>query len=303
VEEVATDRASVERGFPTAPVVVAVLVMVVWGATPILTRVALDDMEPLVVATSRTILAGLLAAPLLVRLGQPLPRARTPRRLLAVSAAAGFVVFPLVYTVGQERTSGLHGVMILAALPIFTGLYAAAVARRRPSRGWLVGCVIALAGEVLLIGARGGGAGDATLLGDLLVLAAALVVSAGYVAGALLPPRGVSSVAATFWGVVLGAIVLSPLAAVLFARDGLPEAGWKAWGAVAVLAIATSVVGYIGWYWALDRGGIARISTVQFLQPLSGFALAVVVLGDSVTPVIAVGAAAILCGIVIAQRA
>ena len=40
-----------------APVVVAVLVMVVWGATPVLTRIALEDMEPLVVATLRTILA------------------------------------------------------------------------------------------------------------------------------------------------------------------------------------------------------------------------------------------------------
>jgi drug/metabolite transporter (DMT)-like permease len=113
----------------------------------------------------------------------------------------------------------------------------------------------------------------------------------------------VSSSAATFWGVVLGAIVLSPLATVLLAEDGVPEAGWQAWAAVGVLAAVTSVVGYIGWYWALDRGGIARISTVQFLQPLSGFALAVVVLDDRVTPAIAVGAAAIVCGVVIAQRA
>jgi drug/metabolite transporter (DMT)-like permease len=286
-----------------APVVVAVLVMVVWGATPVLTRIALEDMEPLVVATLRTIFAGLLAVPLLLRAREPFPRAAPSRRLLAVSAAAGFVVFPVVYTIGQERTSGLHGVMILAALPIFTGLYAAAVARRVPGRGWLLGSAIALAGEVVLIGARGGGTGDATLTGDLLVLAAALVVSAGYVAGALLGPRGVSSSAATFWGVVLGAIVLSPLATVLFARDGPPDAGWEAWAAVGVLAAVTSVVGYIGWYWALDRGGIARISTVQFLQPLSGFALAVVVLGDHVTPAIAVGAAAIVCGVVIAQRA
>ena len=286
-----------------APVVVAVLVMVVWGATPVLTRIALEDMEPIAVATLRTMVAGLLVVPLLARAREPFPRAVSARRLLAVSAAAGFVVFPVVYTIGQERTSGLHGVMILAALPIFTGLYAAAVARRVPSRGWLVGCAIALAGEVVLIGARGGGSGDATLTGDLLVLAAALVVSAGYVAGALLPPRGVSSSAATFWGVVLGAIVLSPLATVLFAQDGLPDAGWRAWAAVGVLAAVTSVVGYIGWYWALDRGGIARISTVQFLQPLSGFALAVVVLDDRVPPAIAVGAAAIVCGVVIAQRA
>src|SRR5687768_1764244 len=202
--------------------------MVVWGATPILTRIALEDMEPLVVATLRTIVAGLLAVPLLAHARLSLPRAATSRRLLALSAAAGFVVFPVVYTIGQERTSGLHGVMILAALPIFTGLYAAAVARRPPTGGWLVGCAIALAGEVVLIGARGGDASDATLGGDLLVLAAALVVSAGYVAGAMLPPRGVSSAAATYWGVVLGAVVLAPLATALLARDGLPEAGWRA---------------------------------------------------------------------------
>jgi drug/metabolite transporter (DMT)-like permease len=286
----------------SAPVAVAVLVMVVWGATPILTRLALEDMEPLVVATLRTIVAGILAVPLLARLGRPLPRARTPRRLLAVSAAAGFVVFPVVYTIGQERTSGLHGVMILAALPIFTGLYASLVARRRPARAWVVGSAVALGGEVVLIAGRGAAGGDATLEGDLIVLGAALVVSAGYVAGALLPPRGVPSSAATYWGVVLGAVVLSPLLAVLVATDGLPHAGPTAWGAVLFLAVVTSIVGYVGWYWALDRGGIQRIATLQFLQPLSGFALAAVVLGDRVTVPIAVGSVLIVTGIVVAQR-
>ena len=90
-------------------------------------------MEPLVVATLRTIVAGLLAVPSSRHARLSLPRPAMSRRLLAVSAAAGFVVFPVVYTIGQERTSALHGVMILAALPIFTGLYAAAVVRRRPA--------------------------------------------------------------------------------------------------------------------------------------------------------------------------
>lgn len=277
--------------------------MVVWGATPILTRLALEDMEPLVVATLRTVVAGLLAVPLVARARSPLPRTPTARRLLAVSALAGFVVFPVVYTIGQQRTSGLHGVMILAALPIFTGVYASLVARRRPGRAWVAGSAVALAGEVVLIAGRGGGSGEATLGGDLIVLSAALVVSAGYVAGALLPPRGVPSAAATFWGVVLGAVVLAPLATVLLAIDGWPEAGVTAWAAVLFLAVVTSILGYIGWYWALDRGGIARISTVQFLQPLSGFALAAVVLGDSVTLPIAIGSVLIVAGIVVAQRA
>jgi drug/metabolite transporter (DMT)-like permease len=283
---------------------VAVLVMVVWGATPILTRLALEDLEPLFVATMRTVVAGALAIPLLAQARAPRPRTRTARRLLAVSGLAGFVVFPVVYTVGQERTSGLHGVMILAALPIFTGLYASLVARRRPARAWITGSAVALAGEVVLIAGRQTGAagGDATLTGDLIVLAAALVVSAGYVAGALLPPRGVPSAAATYWGVLLGAVVLAPLTAGLLATDGWPEAGATAWGAVLFLAVVTSIAGYVGWYWALDRGGIQRIATLQFLQPLSGFALAAVVLGDRVTVPIAIGSALILTGIVVAQR-
>ena len=285
------------------PVVVATLVMVVWGATPILTRIALKDLEPLVVATLRTVFAGLLAVPLVLHARSPIPTTPTTRRLLAVSSLAGFVVFPVVYTIGQQRTSGLHGVMILAALPVFTGIYASLVARARPGRAWIVGSAVALVGEVVLIAGRGGGEGEVTLIGDLLVLAGALVVSAGYVAGAMLPPRGVPSSAATYWGVVLGAVVLSPLATALLALDGLPDAGWKAWCAVAVLASVTSVAGYVGWYWALAHGGIQRIATLQFLQPLSGFALAVVVLGDNVTPAIALGAAAIIGGVVITQRA
>jgi drug/metabolite transporter (DMT)-like permease len=289
-----------------APAVVAVLVMVVWGWTPIMTRLALEDLEPLVVATLRTALAGLLAVPLIAGARLGFPKSREARGLLAVSGLAGFVVFPVVYTIGQQRTSGLHGVMILAALPIFTGLYASLVARRVPGRPWMVGSAVALVGEAVLIGGRGAGdgsGGDATLTGDLIVLTAALVVSAGYVAGAMLPPRGVPSAGATYWGVVLGAVVLSPLAAALLATDGWPQASATAWAAVLFLAVVTSILGYIGWYWALDRGGIQRIATLQFLQPLSGFALAAVVLGDSVTLPIAVGSALIVAGIIVAQRA
>ena len=285
------------------PVAVAMAVMVVWGATPIVTRLALDDLDPLVVACLRTVIAGLVAIPLLARGQHVMPANHRSRKLLVISAAAGFVVFPVIYTIGQQRTSALHGVMILAVLPVFTGAYASLVSRRMPRRAWLVGCAVAIGGEVVLIGGRGAAAGDATLAGDLLVMAAALCVSAGYVAGAMLPPRGLSSLATTLWGVLLGTVVLAPLLLGLLARDGVPHAGATAWGAVLFLAVVTSIVGYVGWYWALDRGGIQRIATLQFLQPISGFILAAIVLGEHVTVPIAVGGALIVGGVVIAQRA
>jgi drug/metabolite transporter (DMT)-like permease len=286
-----------------APAVVAVLVMVVWGATPVATRLATEDLEPLVVAVLRTVLAGIVAVPLIAGSGLRPPSSRRSRVLLAVSAVAGFVFFPIVYTLGQERTSAMHGVGILAGLPVFTGLYAACVARRWPGRWWLVGCALALVGEAVIIAIRSSGSGgDASLVGDLLVLAAALVVSLGYVAGALLVPRGFSSAATTYWGVVLGAVVLAPLGVGLFLVDGVPHADASAWGAVVFLAVVTSIVGYVGWYWALAHGGITRIAPLQFLQPLSGLALAAIVLDERLTWPLAVGAAAVIGGVTIARR-
>lgn len=296
-------RALTARRLLSAPVLVAMLVMVVWGATPVATRIAADDLEPLAIAVLRTVVAGIVALPLVAGTGTRPPSARRARQLLAVSATAGFVAFPVIYTVGQGRTSAMHGVGILAALPVFTGLYAAVLARRLPGRWWLAGCALALAGEAVIVAVRtAGSGGEATLAGDLLVLASALVVSAGYVAGAMLIPRGFSSSATTYWGVVLGAIALAPLGLGLLLVDGVPRAGLEAWGAVLFLAVVTSILGYVGWYWALARGGIARIALLQFLQPLSGLALAALLLGERLTWPLGVGAAAVIAGVAIARR-
>jgi drug/metabolite transporter (DMT)-like permease len=286
-----------------APFVVAGLVMVVWGATPVMTKIATADMPPMVVAMLRTALGGLAALPVLAALRQPLPRGKARLGFLVVSALAGFVVFPILYTVGQQQTSAMHGGMILAALPIFTVTYAALMECRRPSRRWLLGCALALAGEFALIAFRAGAAAaPASLGGDLLVLLSALLVATGYVAGARLAQIGYNSLAVTLWGVALAAFVALPVAAALFAADGLPEAGWPAWLAVLFLAIVTSIVGYVGWYWALAKGGIARIATIQFFQPISGLILAAILLGERLTLPLAAASAVILAGVYLAQR-
>lgn len=278
--------------------------MVVWGATPVVTRIATDDLEPLAVAVLRTVIAGLVAVPLVSASGVRPPATRRPRLLLAVSAATAFVVFPVVYTIGQERTSAMHGVAILAGLPVLTGLWAAGVFRRLPGAWWLCGCAIALVGEGVIIAVRDTGGGDdvATLGGDLLVLLAALAVSAGYVAGALLVPLGVSSATTTYWGVILGALTLAPVGLALGAAGHVPHGDLASWGAVLFLAVMTSIVGYVGWYWALASGGIVRMAPLMFLQPVSGLALAALVLDEQLTPALGLGAAAVVGGVAVARR-
>jgi drug/metabolite transporter (DMT)-like permease len=288
---------------PAAPVVVSVLCMVIWGASPVATRLATEDLEPLKIVVLRTVLAGIVAGPLVAVSGLRPPTNGRSRGLLALSALVAFVIFPIVYTFGQERTSAMHGVAILAGLPIFTGLWAALVTRRLPGPWWIGGCAIALVGEAVIIAVRGGGDhGAATLGGDLLVLAGALAVSSGYVAGAMLVPRGVSSATTTYWGVILGTIVLLPLGIGLFASGRAPHADAASWTAVLFLAVMVSIVGYVGWYWALDRGGIMRMAPLMFLQPISGLLLAALILGERLTWALAAGAAFVLGGVWVTRR-
>jgi drug/metabolite transporter (DMT)-like permease len=267
------------------------------------TRLAVADLDPLFVGLLRTVFAGALALPVALALHQSLPKDGRRWLLLVISGASGFIVFPLLYSFGQRDTSAMHGGMILAALPVFTGSYAALVERRRPSARWILGCIVALAGEGALIAFRvGSGGAEPTLAGDLLVLLSALLVAAGYVAGARLSQTGYSSLATTLWGVTLGAAVSAVITAVLVAREGWPTAGWVSWSAVLYLASITTILGYVGWYWALARGGIARIATIQFFQPVSGLVLAALLLGERMTLPLLAASVVILAGVWIAQR-
>jgi len=289
---------------PGLPVAVALALMVIWGGTPMFSKIAIGQIDPLLVGILRTVIAGCLALPLAVALRHPLPSDKLGRQLLAFSAFAAFIAFPLLFTVGQQFTSAMHGALVLATLPVFTSLFGTLLERRRVSKTWIAGCVIALAGEAVVIVWRSAGATQgSSLKGDLIVLVSSALCALGYVAGARLSQRGYASLPTTLWGVAGAAVVLLPMLAWRLVRTGVPHAGAAAWGSVLVLALLTSVLGYIAWYWALGNGGISRIAPVQFTQPLFGVALAAVVLGERPAPVTAVAAVAVLFGAWMVLRA
>lgn len=293
-----------ERRSAALPMAVALAVMVVWGGTPLFTKVAARDIEPLMVGILRTVIAGVAAVPILLGMHLPLPRGRRDQVLLGISAVTAFVAFPLLFSVGQSQTSAMHGSLILATLPVFTSMFGTLVERRRLSTLWIVGCSIALAGEaVVIVWRTAGDASGATLGGDALVLLSSVICAVGYVAGARLSQRGYPSLATTLWGVAFSAVILLPLMGWLVATNGWHEAGTTSWVAVLVLALLTSIVCYVAWYWALAHGGISRIASIQFTQPIFGLVLAAVVLAERPAPITLVAGAAILTGAWLVQKA
>ncbi len=290
---------------PTAAILVigvAMTAMVIWGGSPVVTKLGVDEIDPLVIGILRTLLAAVITAPLAVLMGAARPRTSAQFLLLFVSSLGGFVGFPLLFSIGIGATSAAHGALVLASLPVLTGLFVALAERRRPAPRWWLGSAIAMTGEIVLIGFRFGFEdGHASVTGDLIVFASCASASLGYVAGGRLA-RSIGAWPTTLWGISAGGLMLAPLLPFVLSRVVWPSVGPAGIFAVAYLVLFSSILAYVAWYWALARGDMARVGALQFTQPMVGVALAAVVLSEPITPPLALAAAGILLGVWIIQR-
>lgn len=289
----------------TTVVLAALAAVILWGASPVATKLGVAGMPPLAVALLRTLIGGAAALAVALAMRLPLPSTGAQRGTLLLSSLCGFIAFPVLYSLGLGATTANRASIILAMLPVVTGAYAYMLERRWPAVLWWIGCAIAVAGEVLLITWREPAASagtEATFTGDAIVVGSTLFAAMGYVAGARLKQLGYPSTATTFWGAAGSAVLLLPSVPWLIGLN-LAAAPPMAWAGVIYLAIAVTIAGYVLWYWALGKGGIARVGLVQFLQPVSGLLLASVLLGEQLTLPLAAAAVLVLAGVFIAARA
>jgi drug/metabolite transporter (DMT)-like permease len=281
--------------------VAALVAVILWGASSVATKFAVAAISPVLVAALRTILAGAVVFPVALLMHVPLPKTTEHRRGVALVAFAGFIAYPLLFSLGIALTSAIHGAMILALLPAVTGAIAMSWDRLRPSMGWWLGCTIAIVGEaVLTLGRSDLANAEGGVTGDFLVLLSVMIGSLSNVVGARLQQRGFPAAATTIWGVVLATVVLCPVLPWI-----LSGARWSssppAWAGVTYLTLGATIFGYGLWYWALGAGGIARVGLLQFFQPVSGVLLAWALLDEQPNGVMTLATVIVLIGVTVAS--
>jgi drug/metabolite transporter (DMT)-like permease len=260
-----------------------------FGLTVPLTKVALGWLDP----AWLTVVRFTLAAPVLAVAGRGALRAACSPRVLAWGAA-GYGGMVLLQNAGVERTSVGHAALVFGAVPALVAVIAALAGRGATGPlGWL-GFATALAG----VGLVAGSGGDASALGDGLVLLSALLSAAFVVAQAGLL-RGRDPVALTAVQMTAAALVALPvaLAGGLPAVDGTQEQA----AAVLALVVAGTLLPF-----ALFAFGQARVrpqvaGAFVNLEPLVGAAVAVAAFGEPVGAAQGAGALAIVAGIALSS--
>jgi drug/metabolite transporter (DMT)-like permease len=261
------------------------------------TRLAVRDLDPVLVAMGRAVVAVILATVCLWRARVPLPDRATWVRLTRVTL--GVVIgFPLCTSIALQTVPSAHGAVVIALLPLATALAGVRRTGERPSPAFWAAAV---AGALIVVAFSLRDGWHGLSVGDAWLVAAVLLATVGYVEGGMLSTRmpGWQVIA---WALVVGAPVTVPISVLIAVNDGL-DARATSWIAFAYLGVVSMFLGFFAWYRALATGGIARISQVQLIQAPLSLVWAALVVGEQLDAATVLTAVAVVACIAAAQRA
>ena len=271
-------------------------VYVLWGSTYLGIELAGETIPPLFAVAVRFLAASALMFALTTwRRGGAVLRA-TRAELASCLLIGGLLpgANAVLFVAERHVPTGIAA-LIFGSVPLWISVMRT-VSGDRPRRAAIAGIVVGFGGLVLLV--RPGG--HAPLWALVLVVAAAAMWATGSFISRSLPlPR--DSFAATSYEMLAGGLVLLAIALPTTDPD-VSAFSARSIGGWFYLVTFGSVVGYTAYVWLLDNAPIGRVATYAYVNPVVAIVLGVIVLHESVTWTIAIGAVLVLACVAVVVR-
>lgn len=275
----------------------------IWGASFLWIKVAVQETGPLTIVTIRLAFALLALVGFLVVRRPGIPRGRRMWGILLLQGLMSTAIPWILITWAEQYIESAVATVLNATVPMFTIVMAhyflhddRMTARR--ALGLLVGFV----GVAVLVRddfTAAGAQRDATLGLILLAYGAMLVSSAFYGASnvyARAKLRGVASIVQAFYTMLLADVVMWIVAPMVEVPFTLPVKG-VTWLAIAWLGVLGAGISYLIFYYLLHTIGPTRISVVTYTIPVVGVTLGVVFLNERLDWSLVVGTVLIVSGV------
>jgi drug/metabolite transporter (DMT)-like permease len=261
--------------------------------------VRLTSAPALIIATYRLLFTFLALAPYaLLRYRPELAALSWKLRGLAAASGICLALHLVTWFISLRYTSVASSVVLVTTQPVFVVIGSWFFFKERVSRLAMLGGALALCGSVI-IGAADFQIGRDALLGDLLALSAAILVSGYLLIGRRLR-GGISLPVYTFYtyGSSAAALILTSLA------TGTPFAPYPArdWIIFLALALVCTVIGHTIFNWVLRYVQASVVSVSVLGEPLGAILWASVFLREYPTLRQTIGAGFIFGGLFIFTR-
>lgn len=288
---------------PLDPLAIALTVALclIWGFNQVAVKLAIHDIPPLIQCLIRSVVATVLVLAWTQFRGVPLFK-RDGTLLAGIIAGVLFALeFLLIYR-GLLYTTATRAVLFLYTAPFLVVLGAR----------WLVkgdhfhlmqwfGMALSFAGIVIAFGLPTPAADPHQMLGDVMMVGAAIAWAATTLVIKVSRLNQVSSEKTMLYQLVVSVPLLAAGVLVFGEHiDAMPSA--VALGALAYQAVWVVCVTYMAWFALIVRYSASRLSSFTFLTPLFGVVAGHMVLNEPLSPPFALAVALVAIGLVLVNR-
>lgn len=286
------------------PYLEATFAAVVWGASFIATKVALNDVSPITIVWLRFGMGLLvLGAAVALRKEFSLPK-KNEWGYFALLGFLGITFHQWLQSNGLQTSEAGTTAWIVATTPVFMAILGWLILKEGLSLVKIFGIALAFFG-VLLVVSDGNLAsisiGKFGAPGDILILVSAV----NWAVVSVLSRRGLKTTSASlfvFYMMLFGWL----FASALFVGNGLivevPELTFNGWLGITFLGIFCSGLAYIAWYDALQALTTASTGVFLYIEPLIAMVVAFFILNEAITIASLVGGGVILFGVWLVNR-
>jgi len=277
---------------PIRDILLALLVVFVWGTSFIAIKVGVQEMPPILLTALRFLFSAIPAVFFL-------PRPKIPVWILvAYGFALGVIMFSLMF-IAIRLGMPISLASILAQMQVFfTIMLAFFVFGEAPTRMQMLGAGIAFVGIAIFGYER---AQSAPLLPFMLVLCSAFFWGVANVIGK--KAGKVDMLAFIVWASLSAPAPLMAISWVFEGREAFTAAfthpTWAGVLSVAYLALAATILAFGLWSSLLSRHPVGLVTPFALLIPIVGFACGVIFFGEHLTPLILVGSLVVFAGLLI----
>ena len=270
-------------------VLMGLAVPLVWGMGVVFAKAAIEHFPPILLMALRFA----LTAVVLVWFVKP--PWRVMRQLVAIAFVSAAIQYSLTFNGLRGVDASTAVLVIQIEVPFLVLLGAALLHERVNARKWL-GIAIAIAGVGLIAGEPRLGQAWGSLA---LLLGGALSWALGQIMVRGLGEIGGLTMIA--WVSIFAAPQLFVFSLV-FERDHLAaivSADWVVWSTVAYLGVVMTALGYSLWYSLIGRHPVSRVGPFLLLMPVFSVLGGVLLLDETLTPLIALGGVIVIVGVAI----
>ena len=263
--------------------VMLIILSILWGGSFFFVGVAVKALPPLIIVSSRVMLASFTLFTVVHFSGLRLPRRREVWiAFLGISLLNNVIPFSLIAWGQTHIASGLASILN-ATTPLFTVIAAHMWTRDEKMNPMKVfGVVIGFAGVVIMIGYEALTELGGTIYGQLAVLGAAVSYSFAGIYGRRFSRLGIKPIVIATGQVTASSVILIPIALLVEKPFTLPSPDLEVWSAIIGLAVLSTALAYILYFRVLATAGATNVVLVTLLIPVSAILLGTAFLGEQI---------------------